>query len=237
MDRFTPYGVSHRVVIVLLLVGAAALISLGRARPDGAPARRDGRALAMAILAVTVPLQLVALERTDWDVERSLPLQLCDLASLVAPYALWTRRPWAVAVTYYWGLTLTTQAVLTPDLASDFPNPVFLLFWGMHLMVVWAACYLTWGNGLVPAWSGYRTAVAVTLTWVLVVFGVNALLGSNYGYLNAKPPSASVLDYLGDWPLYVVAEAAIILTVWALLTWPWVDGARHAAHQPGSAGE
>jgi len=217
---FEPFDVSHRVVIALLVGGGLLLVVLGRRR--AAEAQSDGTLFAVAILAFTVPLQLVALTRSGWDVERTLPLQLCDLASLVAPYALWRRRRWAVALTYYWGLTLTTQAVLTPDLSVGWPDPVFVLFCGMHLLVVWAAVYLTWGLRLTPTWRGYGTSVAVTTTWAVGVYAFNDRVGSNYGYLNGKPASASILDYLGEWPVYVVAEVVIVMSVWALLTWPWV---------------
>jgi len=223
MDRFSLYGASHLVALALLLVGAVAVIAFARTRETGgATARRDGRILAIIMLAFVLPMQLLTLQQSGWDVQRTLPVQLCDLAALVAPYALWTRARWAVALTYYWGLTLVTQAALTPDLAADFPDPVYLLFWGMHLAVVWAACYLTWGVGQRPTWRGYRSAVVITAAWAVGIFGFNAALGTNYGYVNAKPNAASVLDYLGDWPYYLLAEVVIIVTVWALLTWPWV---------------
>lgn len=222
MDDFQAYGTSHRVVAGLLVVGAVVLVRLGRARRDTPAAEGDARILAVLTLAFVVPLQVVAVTRSGFDVQRTLPLQLCDLAAFVAPYALWSRRPWAVALTYYWGLTLTTQAVLTPDLSTDFPDPVFLLFWGMHLLIVWAAIYLTWGLGVAPSWWSYRIAVAVTLGWAVGAYAFNAATESNYGYLNEKPGAASILDYLGPWPVYVFVEVVIVLTVWALMTWPWV---------------
>jgi len=230
---FEAYGTSHLVVALLLLVGAVALVPLGRARRRLGEADRSGRVFAVAMVAFTVPLQVVGLVRSDWDLERSLPLQLCDLAAIVAVYALWTRTRWAVALTYYWGLPLTTQAVATPDLSADFPDPVFVLFWGMHLLVVWAAVYLTWGLGVTPDWRDYARTVAVTLGWAVAVFGFNAWSGANYGYLNAKPGAASVLDLLGDWPTYLLGEALIVLAVWALMTWPWV---RRAATPPDATG-
>jgi len=220
--EFSPYGPSHLAVVLLLAVGAWALIRLGRARRESSAVRRDGRLFALAILAFMLPLQGLAMVRSGFDVEHMLPLQLCDLAAFVAPYALWTRRHWAVALTFYWGLTLTTQAVATPDLSRDFPDPVFVLFWGMHLLVVWAAIYLTWGLGIRPDWRSYRISFAVTLSWMVGVFGVNTLLGSNYGYVNAKPAAASLLDYFGPWPMYLVVEVAIVSALWALMTWPLV---------------
>jgi hypothetical integral membrane protein (TIGR02206 family) len=224
--QFESYGTSHQAAIALLLIGATALVWFGRSRRDSDAASRLGKALAVVILLFTVPLQILYFTPEYWSLERTLPLALCDLAWMAAAYALWSHRRWAVALTYYWGLTLTTQAVITPDLAVDFPDPVFLLFWGLHLLVVWAAVYLTWGLGLPPDWRSYRTAVTITAAWAVSVFGFNLVAGTNYGYLNAKPPAASILDLLGPWPWYVLAEIVIVAVVWALVTWPWVAARR-----------
>ena len=35
-------------------------------------------------------------------------------------------------------------------------------------------------------------------------------------------PEGTILDYLGPWPWYVLAEMSIVLVAWALLTLPWV---------------
>jgi hypothetical integral membrane protein (TIGR02206 family) len=226
MQEFSPYGPSHLIVMALLAAGGLALVVWGRGHRDPTTVARDCRWLAVAILIFMLPLQAVAIVRSGYDLQRSLPLQLCDVAALLAPYALWTRRHWAVSLTYYWGLTLTTQAVITPDLSRDFPDPVFILFWGMHLLIVWAAIYLTWGLGIAPDWRSYGTAVVVTLGWMVSVFGVNALIGSNYGYLNAKPAAASLLDYFGPWPTYLLVEIVIVSTVWLLMTLPWTQRSR-----------
>jgi hypothetical integral membrane protein (TIGR02206 family) len=123
---------------------------------------------------------------------------------------------------YFWGLTLTVQGILTPSLAERFPDPRYFMYWGMHFLTVWAAVYLTFGLRVPVTWRTYRFAVLATATWAATVMVVNALTGLNYGYLNRKPPSASVLDLLGPWPVYVVLAVAILVGVWALMTWPWV---------------
>lgn len=240
-ERFSAYGPSHQAVLALLVAGAVGLVVLGRRQRARDPRDRVGKGLALTLLATTVPMQLLFVTERFRDLERALPLQLCDLAWMVSAYALWSHRRWAVALTYYWGLTLTTQAVLTPDLGADFPQVSFLAFWAMHLLVVWAAVYLTWGRGLIPDWGSYRTALLATAGWAVVAFAVNVMAGTNFGYLNEKPPSASVLDLLGPWPWYVLAEVAVVATGWALLTWPWVASAERAARSaapsaPGGAG-
>ena len=218
---FTAYGTSHMVAIAVLVVGAALLVAVGRGRRDSDPDDRFGATLGAAILVVTVPLQIVYFTPEHWSLSRTLPVQLCDLASLTAAYALWTHRWWATALTYYWGLTLTPQAIATPDLAATFPEPVFLLFWAMHIGTVWAAVYLTWGRAVTPNWGGYRLAIAVTAVWAVAVFVLNLLLDTNYGYLNDKPASASILDLLGPWPWYLAVEVILVASIWALATWPW----------------
>jgi hypothetical integral membrane protein (TIGR02206 family) len=222
VERFSTFGISHQVVLAVLLAGTVLLVWVGRVTRGTGQDVLVGKLLAVAIMTFTVPLQILYFTPAYWSLERTLPLQLCDLAWMVAVVGLWTHRWWAVSLTYYWGLTLTTQAIITPDLAADFPDPVFILYWAMHSMVVWAAVYLTWGLGLTPTWRSYRTALVATGAWAVTVFLVNLSAGTNYGYLNAKPPSASILDLLGDWPWYVLAEIAIIAVVWALVTWPWV---------------
>jgi len=220
-ERFEAYGPSHQGALLLLAVGIVAIVWFGRRERGSVRAQRAGRALAAAVLAVTVPLQILYFTPDYWDLQKTLPLQLCDLASAIAVYALWTRRRWAAALTYFWGLTLTSQAMLTPDLAADFPDPVFILFWAMHLLVVWAAVYLVWALDLSPTWRTYRTAVAITATWALTVYTFNVAAGTNYGYLNAKPAAASALDLLGPWPWYVLNEILVVAALWALITWPW----------------
>jgi hypothetical integral membrane protein (TIGR02206 family) len=170
--------------------------------------------------------------------DTSVPLQLCDVAELTAAYALWSQRHWAFTLTYYWGLVLSSQALITPDVgtpeegAPDFPHHLFVTFFTLHVLVVWAAIYLTWGRRMRPTWRSYRFAVVATLAWAAFTFTFNAITGTNNGYLNRKPPTASLLDVLGPWPVYLLTEVAIVLIVWALMTWPWERIGRRAAESP-----
>jgi hypothetical integral membrane protein (TIGR02206 family) len=221
-DEFTTFSTSHWVMIALFLVGIPVAVALGRAVRDTGRELVVSRVFAVAIPCFTVPLQVIDFLPGNYSLQTTLPLQLCDLGWMAATVALWTRHRFFVALAYFWGLLLTTQALLTPALASPFPDPKFIAFWGMHYLIIWAAIYLVWGLGLSPAWRDYATTVAATLVWLVAVFTVNGVLGTNYGFVNRKPPRGSVLDYLGPWPTYVLVEILVIAIVWALMTWPWV---------------
>ena len=230
--QFSAYGPSHLTALVVFAIGSAALVWIGR-RQTESQARILGRVLAvltLAIFSVALVYKLV-----QPSIAHSVPLQLCDLAELTAAYALWSHRKWAFALTYYWGLPLSSQALITPDLsASDFPSHSFLTFFALHLLVVWAAIYLTWGYEMRPGWGSYRFAVATTLTWGAFTLVFNAIAGSDYGFLNRKPVNGSMLDFLGPWPFYVVAEVVIVGAVWALMTWPWERKRRSIPSQPSA---
>lgn len=219
--KFEPYGTSHLVVLGMFAVGVAAVILLGRQLRGAGAEVVMRRSFAVAIVMVALPLQILQLIPSEWDLQTSLPLALCDFAWLFAVHALWTRNALSATVTYLWGITLTTQGIFTPDLGSEFPELRFLMFWGVHLLIVWAAALLVLGLRVLPTWHHYRVAVVVTVIWAAITFVFNVIADTNYGYLNRLPKSASILDLLGPWPLYVVLEILIVLVVWALLTLPW----------------
>jgi hypothetical integral membrane protein (TIGR02206 family) len=228
-DReFTAYGPSHVAVLALLAIGAALLVWLGRRQTD-AQSRRFGRVMGTLIVAVLCVALIYDLKTPT--IAGLVPLQLCDLAELIGAYALWSHRHWAFALVYYWGLALSTQALLTPDLgAPDFPGHVFLTFFTLHLLVVWTAVYLTWGRGMRPTWRSYRLAIVATLAWGAFTLAFNVIAGTNFGYLNEKPPTASILDLFGPWPVYLLTEVVIVGIVWALMTWPWERVRRRRDH-------
>lgn len=217
--QFTVYGPSHWVAIAVFVVGAALLVWLGRRQTE-----RQSLAFSRILGALTAAIYVAMLVYTliPPSIERSVPLRLTDLATVVGAYALWSQHHWAFVLTYYWGLVLSTQALISPVLKSaDFPHYEFLAFWSIHLLVVWAAIYLTWGRGMRPCWRDYRLVVVVTAGWAAGTMAFNGIAGTNYGFLNAKPATASLLDLMGPWPVYVLVASALVAGVWALMTWPW----------------
>jgi uncharacterized membrane protein YwaF len=214
-QQFTMYGPSHWAAIAVFAIGSVLLVWIGR-RQSPSQARILGRilgALTATIFGMVLVYSLIAP-----DIGRSVPLNLTDLATGAAAYALWSQRHWAFALTYYWGLVLSTQALISPVLTGpDFPDYRFLGFWAVHLLVVWAAIYLTWGR----------------MIWAAATFTFNRITGTDYGFLNGKPHTPSLLDIMGPWPVYLLTGTTLILIVWALMTWPWV---RSTVSRPSTSG-
>lgn len=124
--------------------------------------------------------------------------------------------------------------MITPDLSEDsLPGLEFASYWSLHILVMWAVIYLTWGMGRHPDWSRYRFTLLFTVGWAATAFSINSVLGTNYGYLNEKPGGPSLLDAMGGWPGYLLAALTLLVAIWALMTWPWVR--RSATKSPANS--
>jgi hypothetical integral membrane protein (TIGR02206 family) len=235
--RFDAYGTAHLVVLAVFAVGLVVMPAWGRSHRGTEREQPLRRTYAVVVGVLAVGMQAFQLTPGDYDVDTSLPLQLSDLSYVAAVVALWTRWPRATAFTYYVGLTLTVQALITPSLAEGFPHPRFFGFFLLHGAVVWSAVYLTWGLGIRPTWALYRWTVAATALWAVAAYVFNVVADTNYGYLNEKPSSGSALDLLGPWPLYVLLEVAILAVGWAVvLTWPWTLAERRSRSRSAPPG-
>jgi hypothetical integral membrane protein (TIGR02206 family) len=230
---FSPYSPSHLVVLAIFVAGIVALLVAGaqlRGAADKPGENRGTRrmmvALAVANVVFGVASTLTAL--VPFSARDSLPLQICDLAWVFVAWGLLTLHPLATSLTYYWGLTLSLQALLQPTLTEPFPDPEFFVFWAKHVLIVWGAVYLTICLRHGPDWAAYRRAVAWTFGWLVAVVCLNAVLDSNYGYVSAKPSESTVLDLLGPWPLFLLVEMLIVAGGWAVITLPWTGRPRWA---------
>ena len=216
-ERFQLFDVTHIGALLVFVVGAVVLVLVGRRRRHIEGPDHVARGLAVALALVALPWQASELISAEGGLRNSLPLQLCNIAWIATVIALWTKNQAMSVMVFLWGVTLSTQALITPDLATPFPHLRFVAFWVLHLLGVWGGIYLVVGLGIRPTWRHYRFTLLVTAAWMVTAFVVNVSAGTNYGYLNRKPPLGSVLDYFPPWPWYVLVEIVLVGTVWALI--------------------
>ncbi|MFM9957565.1 MAG: TIGR02206 family membrane protein [Phycisphaerales bacterium] len=139
------------------------------------------------------------------DLSRSLPLQLCDVAGLLAPVAVLSGRRWARVLLHFWGFGLCTQFFASP--VHEPGSAAFVVGWMLHGSIVGLAVFDCAGLGFRPplGWRDARFAVLAGAAYIAVMFAFNIATGFNYGYVGAsKPGAATIVDSLGDWPLRVV---------------------------------
>ena len=136
------FSTEHLVVLALTAVAVAVAVVRPRLIPPRALAVWIGGAYLIEFTAHVTSGQ--------WDWGFDLPFHLSDVLAIFAPVALWTRRPLLVEVLYFWALTASLQAVVTPDLRSTVPSVYFFTYFATHCGAVVGACLLVFGLGQRP---------------------------------------------------------------------------------------
>lgn len=217
MDQFAA---EHVAALAATATVATVSVREARARP-GAWIVPFSRALAVLMLAAYVTEYVAIVVRGTWSLERSLPLQLTDVVTIISALALWSPRPLLFELAYFWGLTASLQAVVTPDLDSTFPSLFFFTYFATHGGAVVAAVFLAWGRRLVPRRGAVGRVFVATATFAVVAGLGDLLTGGNYMFLREKPEAASLLDLMGPWPWYILTAALLAIAMFAALDVPF----------------
>ena len=191
------------------------------------------RPLAVLIGATYLVEHAALIVRGTWSLDDNLPLHLTDVVTIVSVLALWTATPRLVELTYFWALTASVQAVLTPNLTESTATIFVFTFFITHSGAIVAAILLVAGCKIIPPAGAIRRMFGATLVVAAAAAIGDLLTGGNYMFLREKPSTASLLDVMGPWPIYILTAAALALALFTLLDLPL---RRARARRAGSGG-
>lgn len=215
--QFLLFGSAHLTVLAVTLLAG---LGISRARPaTGISAIAWLIGLLLLGLALLKPVLYVAIYDNPWN--RSLPLDLCRINELLCVYMLLRRSYRTFEIAYFLSMAGSLSALLMPDLKQGFPDPRFVTFFLSHALAVLAALYAVFGYGFRPTLRSLGLIVLFLGVYTLLIANVNLLLDANYLFLRSKPEGASVLDYLGPWPYYVIGLIGIAVVACILCYLPF----------------
>ena len=198
---FVLFGPAHLAALAVAFLFPLAAGHFARGHP--ARDRAVRWLLAALLLGEWIAFYLVFLGRGWLNVNNGLPLNLCDWAEAALIVALLSKNQFAYELGYFWGLGGSLQALLTPDLAYDFPDVRFLIFMADHAGIIASLLYLTVGTKLRPVPASLPRVIGASLVYPLVTGTFDYVLGANYGYLHDKGGHVSLLTLLAPWPWYI----------------------------------
>lgn len=220
-DPFVLFGTAHLVALGLILLFNLSFLLI---RSEKRAAWRKPLRVSMAVVLIVNELgwHLWNLVNGQWTVQTMLPLHLCSLFVFLSAIMLLTRNYPIYEFAYFLGIGGALQALLTPDAGIyGFPHYRFLQTMISHGLIVSASVYMTLVEGFRPTWRSLGKVALWGNVYMAVVFALNQLLGSNYMYLAHKPATASALDLLGPWPVYLFWLEVIAVVVFSLLYLPF----------------
>jgi hypothetical integral membrane protein (TIGR02206 family) len=231
-EPFVMFGPPHLVVLAILLVVNLSLVRL-RGRPTATRVVRLGLAWALVINELAWHVWNAAVGR--WTIQEMLPLHLCSVLVWTTALMLFTENYRIYEFIYLMGIGGAVQAVFTPDIGRyGFPHFRFFQTFISHGGIITAAIFMTVVQGLRPYWRSLLRVFVVMNVYLVVVFAINSLIGSNYLFIMHPPDTPSLIDMLGPWPWYILALEALGMLTCLILYLPFAfkDWLARPATQP-----
>jgi len=217
---FHVFGTSHQAVLVLTPL-MIVLLALLRRWHEGLAVRAE-RLLAV-LLFLTWPVTMIGhWLGGDFSRDNAYPCHFCDVAAMCGSVALWARSRLFCEILYFFGMAGTLQGLLTPNLKADFPDLRFFAFFLLHSGVVVAALHAVTSMRCPPRPGAVPRMAGITFLYGLLAGLLNALAGTNYGFLCSKPEVASLMDHLGPWPWYIAGLVLLTVVFYTVLNLPFV---------------
>ena len=227
------FGPAHLLILasVPCLAGILAMIQ----RRLSARSRSLRVSLAVLLLLDSVVYYGYLVFRGQLTFPNHLPLELCDASLCLIIIALFALNKTVFDLAYYGALAGATMALLTPNLWEAFPSFGTVQFFVAHGLIVAGALYLAWSGLARPRPGSVLRAIAAMNIFAALVGTFDFVFKTNYMYLRAKPQNASLLDFLGAWPWYLVSAEGVAIVVFLMLYLPFwrsaaIAGNSHSLH-------
>lgn len=175
--------------------------------------RQEQLGIVLGLIVMSNYLAWVGLEAIagTFDSKLHLPFHLCRFANLAIPFVMIWKKERLFQVLYFWGMSGMLQGAITPDVTHGFPHFHYFRFFighnGMVLVLIYAIVVFNLRPTLKGLWDSFL-ALNAFLVFAAIV---NLILDSNYFWICGKPPTASLLDYLGPWPWYILMAEFVAL--------------------------
>jgi hypothetical integral membrane protein (TIGR02206 family) len=158
----------------------------------------------------------------NWDITYTLPFQLCSISLILCLILLVTNWQLLANVLYFIGGVGALAAILTPELFLGFPHFRFFQFFITHMLIIWTGLYYVWVKRLIPAKRSIWQAILFLNGCAILAYLANLWTGGNYMFLAGKPENASLIDYLGPYPFYIISLELLAAGLFWLLWLPFL---------------
>ena len=220
-NEFNAFTGQHYCpILIIFLIGVASILYAKKKLDE------DKRWCFLIYLSIipalgyylTMPMIMI---ETGFSIKEDLPLHLCRVMAIFAPYLIWKRNRFWLGIFYFWILAGTLNANITPDIDYGFPHWSYFAYWIMHSFLIIIPIYYVLLLGIKIKLKDLNNAFWTANGFVVFSVVTNYLLNSNYMYTLQKPPVSSLLDYMGPWPLYLISGQAVALVLFIILYIPF----------------
>jgi hypothetical integral membrane protein (TIGR02206 family) len=217
---FELFSVSHLTAIIVS-VGCITGLYICRNRVLGRVKSLLKWVLIILLVLSEVTFQTWYIINDQWDITINLPFQLCSVSLYLCTIMLISKSYRIFEVSFFASMSGAFIAIVTPELFFGFPHFRYFQFFLAHVTIVLACLYMVWIEGYkLTFWSLVRAFLALNGIAV-IVYAVNKMVGANYMFLMHKPYNANPIDFLGQYPWYLLSLEGVSLLIFCILYAPF----------------
>ncbi len=219
---FTAYSLEHFYPMFFFFILGCISIIFAKRKLNITQQRRFGVLLALIPFCGVFFRMYYAYKVGNFSLQSELPLHLCRLLGIAAPFIMYSKNRYVLGMFYFWTLAGTLNANLTPDLPEGFPTLSYISYWTLHSGLVLVALYSVFVYRLRVHIKDMVNVFWATNVFLVIIHLINFVIGSNYFYTMHKPPAASLLDYMGPWPWYILSGEIMVFILMGLVYIPFL---------------
>ena len=229
VEEFKIFGFEHLLTIFLIICFSILFPFLLRNLKTSSKSKIAlGLAIFIILNEVIKPFYYPALYPERYDFLSTLPLHLCNLASLFIAIFFISKIRFFFNLSFFWGISGVLMALTQPDYPYDFPHLHFILFNFNHALLLFSIffAFITLKN--IPDFKSYQDTIFYSIPIVLVVFSINLLINflskntvANYMYLIEFPLGENLTRFMPDPPFHVLIFIPIALLLFSITYLPF----------------
>jgi len=229
VEEFKIFGFEHLLTIFLIICFSVIFPFLLRTLKTSSKSKIAlGLAIFIILNEVIKPFYYPALYPERYDFLSTLPLHLCNLASLFIAIFFISKIRFFFNLSFFWGISGVLMALTQPDYPYDFPHLHFILFNFNHALLLFSIFFAFISLKNIPDFKSYQDTIFYSIPIVLVVFSINLLINflskntvANYMYLIEFPLGENLTRFMPDPPFHVLIFIPIALLLFSITYLPF----------------
>ena len=220
-EEFKIFGFEH-LFSIGLIIGISILLPIILRKSNNSTKNKISTITAVIILIneLIKPFYYPALYPERFTFISTLPLHLCNLASIFIAIFLIFKIRFFFSISFFWGISGVLMALTQPDFPYDFPHLHFILFNFSHGLLLFAICFASISLDNKPDFKSFRDTIFYSIPIVLFIYMVNLIINyfsndiaANYMYLIEFPLGENLTRFMPDPPfhLFIFLPIAILL--------------------------
>ncbi len=210
-NYFHFMGVEHIIVLLIIAFLITVTILFKNLIKKYKNCIRNFLGITLVLLHLLNDIWLIYNELDGFD--NMIPLHLSSISTILLGITLTINNKKLFDIFYFWSLAAGIQATIVPEMEYGYNHIRFYLFFLDHGLLFYSPVFMLIIYEYRLTYKAMWRSYFYLFLYAVFVMITDFALDVNYMILKEKPKIHTPLDYMGDWPYYllflVIAELGV----------------------------